>query len=86
MEDKEKHNDGLGVLGWDMLLCGLIGLIGIIAEKCHDHYYDKYYDRNETKDIIIEEDTLHCEEHKHNNDTSYDICEYYKDISKIDKN
>lgn len=61
-------------------------IIGIIAEKCHDHYYDKKYNRNETKDIIIEEDTLHCEEHKHNNDTSYDICDYYKDISKIDKN
>ena len=69
MEDKEKNNDGLGILGWDMLLCGLIGLIGIIAEKCHDYYYDKKYNRNETKDIIIEDDTSHCVEDIQNNNT-----------------
>ena len=73
---KKKDEYRMGLWEWYFILSGLTTLIGIIAEKCHDHYYDKKYNRNETKDIIIEEDTLHCEEH--NNDTSYDICEYYR--------
>ena len=48
------------------LLSAIIVLIGIIAEKCHDHYYNKKYNRNETKDIIIKDDTLDIQ----NNDTA----------------
>ncbi|MCR5555313.1 MAG: hypothetical protein K6F29_07250 [Bacteroidales bacterium] len=52
------------------ILSAIICLIGIIAEKCHDHYYDKKYNRNETKDIIIEDDTSHYVEDIQNNNTA----------------